>query len=303
MQAAVQIRGQVLLQEPMLQHTSWRVGGPADQMLIPSDREDFIQCLQQLPLNEPIYIVGLGSNLLVRDGGLRGTVIQLREALNNISIVQQNADSTTTTLIYAEAGVTCAQLARFTVQQGLGGGEFFAGIPGTVGGALAMNAGAFGHETWSLVRKVDVIDRQGQLIQRAKSDYSIAYREVDRPDTEWFLAGYFALQSAASEAGRATIKQLLQKRSMTQPIGAYSCGSVFRNPPNDYAGRLIEACGLKGYRIGGAAVSEKHANFIVNDADATANDIEQLIQYIQQQVVDTYGVNLHPEVLVVGDKL
>lgn len=290
--------GQLFKDELMLRHTSWRVGGPADYLYVPSNKSDLVAFLRQVPGDEPIMFLGLGSNVLVRDGGIRGTVIGLQGALGEFHVHENKDDAV---IMYVEAGVACAQLARFSAKLGLTGGEFFAGIPGTVGGALAMNAGAFGGETWRQVVQVETVDRHGNLHTRTPPDYVIGYRSVSRPDAEWFTAAYFRFQRDSSRLAEARIKELLSKRGATQPIGVYSCGSVFRNPDGDFAARLIESVGLKGYKIGGATVSEKHANFIVNDGAATALHIEQLIQHVRRCVEEKTGVLLQPEVLIVGE--
>jgi len=285
--------GELRTSEPMSRHTSWRTGGKAKRFFKPDSIEELATFLVQLPVDEPIVWVGLGSNLLVRDGGVDGAVICTSGVLGKQALLESN-------LIRAEAGVPCAKLARFSVRFGLAGAEFLIGIPGTVGGALAMNAGAFGGETWPLVEAVETMDRQGRRYLRTPEEYQIAYRSVVGPKDEWFVAGHFRLK-IAREDGLARTKALLEKRNETQPTGQASCGSVFRNPEGDHAGRLIEACGLKGYSIGGAVVSEKHANFIINSGDATAADIETLIQFVMTRVEEQQGVKLMPEVHIVGD--
>jgi UDP-N-acetylmuramate dehydrogenase len=292
------LRGELLHNEPMAPYTSWRAGGVARDMYRPADREDLLLFLRSLPAAEEIIFLGLGSNLLVRDGGVQGTVICMQGVLTDISVIESSAGEAR---VYAGAGAPCAQLARFGAQQELAGSEFFAGIPGTVGGALAMNAGAFGSETWGFVEQVESVDRRGVVVVRKPADYQIAYRHVQGPRHEWFLGGFFRFKRDPDKAGKQRIKDLLNKRSSTQPIGVYSCGSVFRNPPGDYAARLIDTAGLKGYRIGGAHVSEKHANFIINDADASARDIEELIFYVQARVESAHGVRLQPEVHIIGE--
>jgi len=290
-----QLRGILLRQEPLARHTSWRVGGPADTFYIPADLTDLAQCLAQLPEREPVTWLGLGSNVLVRDGGVRGTVIATSGALAGLALVEAN-------VVRAEAGVACAKVARFCANEGLVGAEFLAGIPGTMGGALAMNAGAFGAETWQRVESVETIDRRGRLRVRSPQEFKIAYRYVEGAPGEWFAAARLRLQAGDTQASRARIKELLDWRNTKQPTGVPSCGSVFRNPPGDFAGRLVEACGLKGYCIGGACVSEKHANFIVNTGDATAQQIEQLIEYVRQRVREQQGIDLVPEVHIIGER-
>ncbi len=289
-------RGALRYNEPMSRHTSWRVGGPADRFYEPAGLDDLAAFLKSLPADEPLTWVGLGSNLLVRDGGVRGTVLMLSGKLN----VLERLDETT---VRAEAGVASAKLARFSVGLGLRGAEFLAGVPGTVGGALAMNAGAFGGETWNVVSAVETLDRRGELHRRLPQDYQIGYRQVQSPAEEWFVAGHFRLTPGSEAEGQALIKSLLAKRGASQPTQWPNAGSVFRNPRGDHAARLIDATGLKGLHRGGAVVSTLHANFIINEGDATAADIEALIAEVQQKVQAAQGVRLEPEVRVVGDCL
>jgi UDP-N-acetylmuramate dehydrogenase len=224
---------------------------------------------------------------------MRGVVIETHRLLRGI----ERVDDLT---VRAEAGVACAKLARFCARAGLGPAAFFAGIPGTVGGALAMNAGAFGGETWNHVKSVATLDRRGGRHERDVSEYTTGYRHVSGPANEWFLGARlrFELRPGVSNDD---IRVVLARRKATQPIGEWSCGSVFTNPPGDHAARLIEASGLKGTRIGGARVSEMHANFIVNDGTASAADIEQLIRHVQQVVAQKHGVKLQTEVRIVGE--
>lgn len=287
------LRGRLLLDEPMSRHVTWRVGGPADRFYIPADAEDLAAYLATLAPDEPVFWLGLGSNLLVRDGGIRGTVIATALALGHI---ERMGDAG----LRVEAGVPCARVARAAADAGLEGAEFLVGIPGTMGGALAMNAGAFGGETWALVTAVETVDRRGVRRQRGPEDYRIAYRSVEGPAGEWFIAARLGLRQGDGAAARERIRDCLRRRSETQPTGVASCGSVFRNPPGDHAGRLIEAAGLKGHCIGDACVSEKHANFIVNRGAASAGDIEALILHVQAVVERMSGICLQPEVHIVG---
>ncbi len=287
------VRGRLMRDEPLARHTSWRLGGPADYYFVPSDLADLQAYLAALDADAPILWVGLGSNLLVRDGGFRGHVIAPLGALKSLEL---QADG----LLYAECGVSCAKLARFVNRNNLAGGDFFAGIPGTVGGALAMNAGAFGGETWSQVVGVTMIERNGTVTERTPDEFDVNYRHVDLPAAEWFVAARFRFEPR--DAGdESNIRQLLRKRNESQPIGEPSCGSVFKNPPGDHAARLIQACDLKGYRLRTARVSEKHANFIISDEDTLASDVEALIETIRERVQERFGVLLHPEVRVVGE--
>lgn len=288
------IQGRLLLNEPLARYTSWRVGGKADRLYIPAELSDLQEFLHGIGEDEAVHFVGLGSNLLVRDGGVRGTVVIMHNVLTGLNM--QNG------LVYAEAGVTCAKLARFTAKQHRHGAEFMAGIPGTVGGALAMNAGCHGGETWNVVKQVQTIDRQGKLHLRDKSEFAASYRHVQLPvEGEWFIAAWFELPAGEADEAEKKIKSLLAKRLATQPLNQPNAGSTFRNPPGDFAARLVEASGLKGYRIGGAQVSDKHANFIVNLGDATAADIEQLIAHMRETVKQQHGVELQQEVRVIGE--
>jgi len=290
------MKGTLLKNESLSKYTSWRVGGPAEHMYLPKDRSDLISFLKQLPKQENVYWLGLGSNLLVRDGGIKGTVINTRGRLKEMQLIDSCK-------LYVEAGVPCAHVAKFCVGLGLSGAEFLAGIPGTMGGALKMNAGAFGGETWNIVDSVEMISANGKVTKRGAEEFEVAYRSVKGLKDEWFLSVKLMLRKGESELSQQKIKTLLEKRGQTQPTNKPTCGSVFKNPPGDYAARLIEASGLKGYVLGGACVSEKHANFIENTGDATAADIEALIAHIQQQVQQQYGVMLRTEVCRVGEPL
>ena len=288
------MKGRLLRHEKLAKYTSWRVGGPADRLYIPFDRQDLCEFITTLPDCEPVFWMGLGSNLLVRDGGIRGTVINTKGRLKEMRLAADGS-------VYVEAGVPCAHVARFCGEQGLIGAEFLAGIPGTMGGALKMNAGAFGGETWRIVKQVEMIDASGKVTVRQPQDFNVSYRSVKGFKDEWFLAANLTLQPGDVVTSQQKIKDLLEKRAKTQPTNQPSCGSVFKNPEGDFAARLIEQTGLKGYAIGGACVSEKHANFIVNTGNATAADIEDLIHYVQNKVKEHQGVELQTEVCMVGE--
>ncbi len=287
------LRGALRMNEPLARYTSWRVGGPAQRLYRPADTEDLALFLSRVAADEPLFWLGLGSNLLISDAGLPGTVIHTQGCLNGIS---QLSDQ----VIRVEAGASCAKVARFASRLGLVGAEFLAGIPGTMGGALAMNAGAWGGETWPLVRCVRTIDRQGQIRERDQGEFSYGYRQVSSPDGEWFLGADLVLEPGDTEAAQARIRELLDRRAAAQPTGVPSCGSVFRNPQGDHAARLIETAGLKGRRLGGAEVSPKHANFIINLGNATAADIAALIDLVQDEVERRHGIRLQPEVRRLG---
>ncbi len=283
----------LLHDEPMAGHTSWRVGGPADLFFTPAGVEDLRTFLATLPADAPICFIGLGSNLLVRDGGIRGAVICTSALPKDIARLDDER-------VRATAGVSCAALARRCARWKLGPAAFFGGIPGTVGGALAMNAGAFGGETWDKVESVTTVDRSGAVYTRARTEFSSGYRTVAGPANEWFLDATFRFE-AGDGSDPATLRAMLRRRGETQPLGRPSAGSVFRNPPGNFAGRLIERAGLKGARVGGAEVSRKHANFIINTGSATAADIERLIDRLRVEVEQRTGVALELEVRVLGE--
>ncbi|MEE9575459.1 MAG: UDP-N-acetylmuramate dehydrogenase [Gammaproteobacteria bacterium] len=291
----IKLRGVMKLDEPMKKHTSWRTGGHAERYFKPADVDDLCCFLKQVTKDEPIFWLGLGSNLLVRDGGLKGTVIALSGVLNDLKVYDGIS-------MHIGAGVACAKVVRMSAQCGLTGGEFLAGIPGTMGGALAMNAGCFGSETWNIVRSVETINRQGQRIKRDASDFEAGYRHVNLPEDEWFISAELLLAKDEDGKGMERIQTLLNQRAESQPTGKASCGSVFRNPDSVYAARLIEDSGLKGISVGDACVSEKHANFIINSGNATAGDIESLILIIQEKVKQDHGIELIPEVRIVGEQ-
>jgi len=310
-------RGELRLNVPMRRYTSWRAGGVAERFYQPADLEDLCVFLRSQPEDSPLLAVGLGSNLLVRDGGVRGTVLMMHGTLRELKM-QADGD------IFAAAGVPGAKLARFAALHNLRGAEFFAGIPGTMGGMLAMNAGCYGGETWRHVVKVQVLTRRGELLERSPEEYEIGYRSVNRiedrgvrkvecegfaqsailnPESseEFFVGAWLRFEAGDGEIARQEVKELLAKRINSQPLNQPNAGSVFRNPPGDHAARLIESCGLKGRQIGDAQVSEKHANFIVNVGGATAADIENLIEEVRATVAAQTGVDLHPEVKIIGE--
>ncbi|MDR3492034.1 MAG: UDP-N-acetylmuramate dehydrogenase [Gammaproteobacteria bacterium] len=289
-------RGRLLPQESLSGYTSWRVGGPASYVYIPADLADTVSFLQRLPPEMMLLWLGLGSNTLVRDGGVDAVAIITQGALASITL----EDSV---VVRAEAGVSCAQIARYTARNGLMGLEFMAGIPGTVGGALAMNAGCYGGETWQRVCQVETINREGVLKIRPASDFTASYRHVVCPENEWFVAGYFKLTPGDKKQALDNIRVLLEKRNAAQPTSWPNGGSVFRNPKDNFAAKLIEQSGLKGFKLGGASVSEKHANFIINEGEASAADIEKLIEHVADVVEQNHKIRLIPEVRIVGKSL
>lgn len=289
-------RGVLRFSEPMSRHTVWGIGGCADRFYEAADAEDLAFFLASLPAGEPVMVIGLGSNLLVRDGGIRGTVVATGAGLDRLCLMDPERGT-----LRAAAGVACPKVARFAARRGLRGCRFLAGIPGTVGGALAMNAGAFGGEIWDVVDRVETIDRAGRRRPRSRGDFTVGYRRVSGAPGEWFLSADLRLHRDASGAGAVDLRPLLRRRAETQPVGTRNCGSVFRNPPGDFAARLVEASGLKGAAVGGAFVSPKHANFIINAGRATASDVEALMRRIVERVARDSGTVLEPEVCVVGE--
>lgn len=287
------VAGEIRQNEPMSRHTSWRVGGPAEVFFKPAGIDDLASFLRDLHHDVPIFWFALGSNLLVRDGGIPGVVIATAGVF---ATLERTGDFE----LRAGSSVPCTQLARQCIRWNLGPSEFFAGIPGALGGALAMNAGAHGSETWDRVRSVVTIDRSGKVRTRTPADYEVGYRSVTGPANEWFLEATLEFDPEAKPS-METLKAMLARRKNTQPLGLPSCGSVFRNPPDDHAARLIEAAGLKGHRIGGAEVSLKHANFIINRDNASAADIEALIRHVQEMVRAGTGIELQHEVRIVGE--
>lgn len=308
--------GELRLDEPMSRHVSWRAGGCADRAYLPADLDDLSAFLRSLAPEERIHFVGLGSNFLVRDAGLRGTVVFTHRALRDIALV---STATGEPGIRVGAGVASPKVARYAAMHDLVGAEFLAGIPGTIGGALAMNAGCYGGETWRIVHSVTTIDHTGVVRERTPGEYRIGYRSVARrchqiasgaPASairrrvgldEWFVAALFKLPRGDGAESRRVVKDLLAKRIASQPLGEPNAGSVFRNPPGTYAAKLIEACGLKGHAVGGAMISPKHANFIVNTGSARASDIESLIELAQSSVRQRFAIELEPEVRIIGE--
>jgi UDP-N-acetylmuramate dehydrogenase len=343
------VKGVLRLNEPLAPYTAWHIGGPAARYYRPTDLLDLLAFLSSLPQDEPLTWLGLGSNVLIADTGIKGTVIHTLgmeakepEILNSEILevsktsevfskdsaltplaqsdlsdfrsgevssrnsYSKNISSTEPVFVRAYSGLPCAKLAKFCAKQGIIQAEFFAGIPGTIGGALTMNAGAFGGETWHFVEKVEVVNRQGECRFRFPDEYQIAYRTAKRVAMakprmeEWFVAGYFRFERGDASIASDQIKQLLRRRNETQPIGVFSCGSVFKNPPGDFSGRLIESSNLKGFRIGDVEVSPKHANFIINHGKGKAQDVLALIHHIQETVWKNHQVRLEPEVRLLG---
>jgi len=301
-----QLRGSLKLNESLARYTTWRIGGNAECCYQPKDEADLQVVLQLLPEHSAINWLGLGSNLLVRDAGVKGLIIVTNGVLNELSF----DCAANSCLLSAQSGVSCAVLSRKAANNSLNGAEFLSGIPGTIGGALAMNAGAFGGEIWQHVVNVTMINEQGELLKRTADDFVIGYRTIslkkkikNKQNKEWFLSACFkfAKDEQGLQQSKAEIKRLLAKRAETQPTKQANAGSVFKNPDNDYAARLIESCGLKGKMLNGAQISAKHANFIVNNGGAKAKDIEALMTEIKAQVLAKHHVELIAEVRIIGE--
>jgi UDP-N-acetylmuramate dehydrogenase len=318
-----QLLGLLKNNESMSRYTTWRIGGNAECIYQPETVADLQMILKMISDETPVYWIGLGSNLLIRDGGLKGLVINTNGVLNNISIdcLKQEANKQTAQVnenknnenkrycwITAQAGLACAIFSRKAANEGISGAEFLSGIPGTIGGALAMNAGAFGGETWRYVESVEMINHEGDIIRRTADEFEIQYRHIElkqKKEQEWFLSGTFRFEK--DEQGLAKnkqeIKRLLARRAETQPTKQANAGSVFKNPDNDYAARLIESCGMKGESINDAQISEKHANFIINKGNARASDVEALIKKIKKTVMENCNVALETEVHIIGEPM
>jgi UDP-N-acetylmuramate dehydrogenase len=291
------IRGKLRENQILAPYTSWKIGGPAQYFFEPADLEDLQEFLRQCSTLEevPITVLGAGTNVLIRDNGIRGVVIYLRNHLNSL---QQLDDFT----LRVAVGVTSARLMQHCIHQGFADAAFLAGIPGTVGGLLAMNAGTADGNIWDHVLQVETIKRDGMITYRDAKEFQATYRHVTGlAHDEWFIAAKLLFAKQDGAIAQQTAQAILRKRSASQPLTKPSCGSVFCNPPGQYAARLIEAAGLKGTRIGAAVVSAKHANFILNEGNATARDVELLIQHIVKVVKQSQHIELTPEVRILGE--
>ena len=274
------------INEPMSKHCSLRSGGETSEFFQPLDTLELSQFLKNN--TKSILMVGLGSNLLVRDKGFDGVTIHTKN-LKELNISDN--------FIESGAGTSLAKLSRFALANFKYGAEFLSAIPGSVGGALAMNAGAFGSEIWQYVVSVKTMSHSGEMKDRKPSEFEIAYRStIHKNSNEFFVSAVFNFNLKEQNDD---VSELLKKRNSTQPIGLPSCGSVFKNPKNHFAAKLIESSGLKGYCIGGACVSEKHANYIINQDNATAQDIENLIAHIQDVIKQQFDIELETEIIII----
>ncbi len=294
-------RGEIKKNEPLSKHTSFGIGGPADQLAFPVDREDLVALLAAVKKQKlPYFILGGGTNLLVRDGGFRGIVISLKR-MGTIKIEREyRSVGGSYCVIAAEAGVPLPKLHFFATEQGLTGLEFATGIPGTVGGAIYMNAGTSAGEIGDITESVTLLTPEGELITRTKDEMKFGYRTSQLLAGEVVVEARFALRREDREKIQARIKDLLEKRKL-QPTGHPSAGSVFKNPYEQSAGVLIDSAKLKGKKVGGAQVSDKHANFIVNVGNAKAKDVLALMEIVKETVLDVHGVRLEPEIKIIGE--
>lgn len=278
---------------PLAEYTSWKIGGPAEYFYQPADLADLATLLKSWQ-EEPITLLGAATNVLIRDNGIKGLVIYLKNHLNNIQMLDDFN-------LRIEAGASLTHLVKKGLESEFIDVAPFAGIPGTIGGALKMNAGAYGDHIWTHVQAVETINRLGAIKSRKAHEFSPAYRQITGlTNNEWFIAAELTFARGQNGEAIKLVQNYLKKREISQPLHLPSCGSVFRNPPGDHAARLIEGCGLKGKKIGGAQISEKHANFIVNLGHAKATDVETLMQEIIIKVEQTTGIKLIPEVQILG---
>ena len=284
-------RGKLLQNVSMARYSTWRTGGKAQVLFIPADRDDLVDFLGQMDNKLPVQFIGLGSNLLVRDGGFNGVLIRLAPGLTKLKVNGQK--------VIAEAGVAAPKLARFAIKHGLAGAGFMVGIPGSVGGALRMNAGCFGGTTWDIVTKVTIATVTGEISHVSADQFDTDYRYVKHKsiDDLYFIEAEFDLVEGDE---KDDITEVMQKRAKAQPIGTANAGSVFVNPDAHSAGALIEQAGLANFSIGDAQVSAKHCNFIINHGNAKASEIEELIQLVQEKVLVHSGISLKPEVHIIG---
>ena len=287
------LKGRLRENVSLKDYNTWKIGGKAEYFYEPSDIKDlklFLELLQ----NTPVTFLGNGSNVLIRDGGISGCVMCLKNTLNNYFIKDEE--------YIFEAGLSCMKMAQITAKENYEGLEHLCGIPGSLGGALAMNAGCYGGNIWDHVSTVSLINNDGEIINKNKNDFIIGYRNTSLEENNFFISAVFKLKKNKLKNSLEKIKEFLQDRRSKQPTGLLSCGSVFKNPKNLYAAKLIESIGLKGYKIGGACISEKHANFIISDKSTKSIDIEKLINFTQKEVFKKKEVILETEVKFIGNK-
>lgn len=281
---------QQLYDYPLKKHNSWHLESKATCAYQPSEEKD-LQAIIDQHGTFGLWL-GLGSNVLLPEV-VSQPVVLMQKFFNQMHWIDEHT-------LYLQAGMTCAKAAKTCAKKGFKDAVFFAGIPGTIGGALMMNAGAFGYETWQYVQYVDVIDQEGIIHRCEPKAFTIHYRHIETPFPLRFIGAAFKFDSSSPEMAQTHMKSCVTKRNASQPIGTFNCGSVFKNPYPNHAAKLIEGCGLKGYTHQGAQISPKHANFIINLGDATYTGILELMQHIQSHVEATYAIHLEAEVIIVA---
>jgi UDP-N-acetylmuramate dehydrogenase len=288
------IKGRVLFDAPMRKYTSIKVGGPADSLLFPSNVEELRKVVRYAKRRKiPFFILGRGTNLVVKDKGIRGWVISLTQGMKKAQMEED--------VVMAEAGLSLQRLVQFTILKGLTGLEPFFGIPGTVGGGLAMNAGAWGVELKDVLLSITLMKEDGEIAERPRSRLNFSYRRLALPSSWIILKGRFQLKKEKKEEILKRIKSYSEMRKRTQPLDYPSAGSIFKNPEEGPAGKWIEEVGLKGFRMGQAMVSDRHANFIINLGKATAEEVINLMEWMEKRIYEERGISLEREVRVVGE--
>jgi UDP-N-acetylmuramate dehydrogenase len=296
------LRGEVREREPLAGHTSFRIGGPADALVLPADRKDLITLLLQVRQQGlPFVILGGGTNVLVRDGGFRGVVISLKRMAALTTVREYRSVGGTFAVVHAEAGCALAGVLRHAMERGWSGLEFAAGIPGTVGGAICMNAGTAQGEIGDVIDAVTLVSPRGEIVVRHREEMGFGYRTASIPPDHAVLDAKLILRHGERERIQARVKELMARRRERQPWGLPNAGSVFKNPHDLSAGKLIEEAGLKGMTVGGAQVSDKHANFIVNLGGATAADVLKLMDIVRERVLEAHRIRLEPEIKIIGE--
>lgn len=289
--------GEVLFDEPMKNHTSFKIGGPVDVMIIPNNENEVVEAVRLCRENNiDFFIMGNGTNLLVKDGGLRGAVIKINEGLNKVQIGDNK--------IYCEAGALLTAVSKGVARESLTGMEFANGIPGTIGGAVTMNAGAYGGEMKDIITKVRAIDKDNNIKEYSNSEMNFRYRGSRVTDENLIvLSVELELELGDSEKIDEVMRDLTYKRTSKQPLELPSGGSTFKRPEGYFAGKLIEDSGLRGLRHGGAQISEKHCGFVVNVENATCKNVLELIQMVQKTVKDNYSIELETEIKLIGEDI
>lgn len=285
----------IKIDEKLSEYVNFKVGGPADILLIPNSKEQVIKSIKICKENNiPFYLIGNGSNILVRDGGFRGVVLSLK----NVKNIYVDGEK-----IEVECGVMLKEVSDKAIENSLTGFEFACGIPGTIGGAVFMNAGAYDGEISKVIESAEVIDENCNIIRLSREELDFGYRSsLVMKKGYTVLSAVFKLEKGQVKTIKELIEDLTNKRESKQPLEYPSAGSTFKRPTGYFAGKLIQDAGLKGYSIGGAAVSEKHSGFVINKGNATAKDITDLIKHIQDEVKKQFGVDLHPEVRIIGEE-